>query len=611
MLRVALCRGVRTDGSGVVVSQAAAGPMTPAWLATALDRLPSGVAVFDADWTLCYANPAAARLLGRTAEVLTGRNLWIALPALTGTDFHGFLLDARSTGTPVTWRGFHAPAGRWLSVTAEPVGHLLQIHVQEAPDHGVEDPDSGLDAPVPGTGADVERLRFLAEVSEAMSNNLDVGQAATALAEVVLPRLGDWAIVALIGEDGAGAEERWAHRDPTRRADLDTYMRGRIRGTGDDQAMLSALLSGEPVQVTTIDQQQVAPSLPTEEVRTAWQRLDLGSCTIVPLRARGNTFGVLALLNSADRPPHTGLEIGTAVEVARRGALALDNARLYGRQQRVAETLQRGLLTPPPQPDALQIAVRYRAASSHALVGGDFYDAFTPPDGATMVVIGDVVGHSVEAAAAMSQLRSTVRTLAYDHPDSPAQTLTRVDRVLTGLRFGTLATALLARIEQPPEQARAGLRTLRWASAGHPPPLLRHPDGTVQVLDSPPERLLGIDAPAVRTDHVTVLQPGATALLVTDGLIEHGRTGIDEGLTRLTEALTELGDLPLEELCDQLLDRIVTGRADDDIALLAVRCHPLVPAVPVARTARHPDAGEPVGPAAGEEDRHGGEPVRG
>jgi serine phosphatase RsbU (regulator of sigma subunit) len=267
------------------------------------------------------------------------------------------------------------------------------------------------------------------------------------------------------------------------------------------------------------------------------------------------------------------MEIATAVEAARRGALALDNARLYGRQLKVAETLQRSLLTPPPQPDNLQIAVRYRPASAHALVGGDFYDAFTQPDGATLLVVGDVAGHSVEAAAAMSQLRSAVRTLAYDSPDSPGRTLTRVDRVLTGLGFGTLATALVARIEQPVEQARAGLRTLRWSSAGHLPPLLLHLDGTVDLLDTTPERLLGVDEPTVRTDHEATLQPGDTVLLVTDGLVEHGRGDIDTGLARLTGVLTELADVPVDELCDRLLDRILPGRADDDIALLAVRCH--------------------------------------
>ncbi len=558
------------------MSQPTADRLPQAWLAAAMERLPDGVAVFDGDWTIRYANRAATRLLGAHSAELAGRNLWIALPEVAGSVFHSFLLHARTVGSPVTWRGFYAPAGRWLSATAELADDLLQVCFREVADLPAEGPADPADEQVAAAGedADHDRLRFLAEVSEALITTLDRGESAGQLAELVVRRLADWAVVVLLGEDGGPGEEAWAHRDPARRADLDTYMTGRLRGTGDDAAMVDALLTGEPVQITTIDEERVAPSLPTEEVRAAWRRLDTASCTMVPLRARGETFGALALMNAVGRPPHTEMEIATAVEVARRGALALDNARLYGQQQQVAETLQLSLLTPPPQPDHLEIAVRYRPASAHALVGGDFYDAFPQPDGATLLVVGDVAGHSVEAAAAMSQLRSAVRTLAYDRPDSPAQTLTRVDGVLTGLSFGTLATALLARIEQPSEQARAGLRTLRWSSAGHLPPLLLHPDGTADLLDSPPERLLGAGEPTLRTDHEATLQPGDTLLLVTDGLVEHGRVDIDTGLARLTGALTELAGVPVDQLCDRLLDRIVPGRADDDIALLAVRCHP-------------------------------------
>jgi phosphoserine phosphatase RsbU/P len=558
-----------------VVSQPTADRLPQAWLAAAVGRLPEGVAVFDGDWTIRYANPAAARLLGAHSAQLAGRNLWIALPEVAGSVFHSFLLHARTVGTPVTWRGFYAPAGRWLSATAELVDDLLQVSFREAADLPAEGLTGPADEPVAAAGedADHDRLRFLAEVSEALITTLDRGESAGQLAELAVRRLADWAVVMLAGEDG-GAEEVWAHRDPARRADLDSYMTGRLRDTGDDAAMVDALLTGEPVQVTTIDQDRITPSLPTEELRAAWRRLDTTSATIVPLRARGETFGVLALMKAGARPPHTEMEIATAVEVARRGALALDNARLYGQQLKVAETLQRSLLTPPPQPDLLQIAVRYRPASAHALVGGDFYDAFLQPDGATLLVVGDVAGHSVEAAAAMSQLRSAVRTLAYDRPDSPAQTLTRVDRVLTGLGFGTLATALVGRIEQPPQQARAGLRTLRWSSAGHLPPLLLHPDGTVELLDSRPERLLGAGEPVVRSDHQVVLRPGDTVLLVTDGLVEHGRVDIDTGLARLTDVLSELAGVGVDELCDRLIERIVPGRADDDVALLAVHCDP-------------------------------------
>jgi phosphoserine phosphatase RsbU/P len=527
--------------------------------------------VFDADWTIGYVNPAGSALLGRHTDELAGRSIWVALPEASGTIFHSFLLHARSAGTPVTWQGFYAPAGRWLSATAVLVGDLLQVSFRETTDRLPEragDRKAGPDDQV-GEG---DRLRFLAEVSEAMIATLDTGESATQLAELAVTRLCDWAVVALIGEDGAPGEEASAHRDPARRADLDTYLRGRRPDTGDDVAMLDALRSGAPVQVNPIREHLVAPSLRTEEVRTAWRRLASTSTLIVPLRARGETFGALALVNSGVRPAHTDVEIATAVEVARRGALALDNARLYGRQLRVAETLQHSLLTPPPQPDDLQIAVRYRPAAAYQQVGGDWYDAFIQPDGATLLVIGDVVGHDVDAAAAMGQIRSILRGIAYDRPETPAQVLTRVDAVLTGLRIDTLATALVARLEQPADLAARGLRRLRWSSAGHLPPLLLCPDGSLRPLDTRPERLLGAEFPRPRTDHEALLRPGDTVLLYTDGLVEHGRTGIDEGITRLSGQLAELVDVPLEKLCDQLLDRIVPGRADDDIAVLAVRC---------------------------------------
>jgi sigma-B regulation protein RsbU (phosphoserine phosphatase) len=557
-----------------VVAELAVTGLGPDELAAALESLPDGVAIFDPEWTVRLINATGARLVGRRTDELAGRPLWDALPEVTGTIFHSFLLHARAAGRPVTWRGFYAPTGRWLAATAVGVGELLQVSFREVSSRLAELVPEGAEDDQTDDDGDHDRLRFLAEVSEAMITTLDTGESVAQLAELAVSRLCDWAVVALVGEDGGPGEEAWAHRDPARRADLDTYMTKRLRGAGDDEAMVDALLSGQPVQMVPIREDLVAPSLSTEEVRAAWRRLRAVSYTIVPLRARGETFGALALLNSGARPPHTEAEIATAVEVARRGGLALDNARLYGRQLKVAETLQHSLLTPPPQPDHLQIAVRYRPAGAYQQVGGDWYDAFQQPDGATLLVIGDVVGHDVDAAAAMGQIRSILRGLACDRPESPARILTRVDRVLTTLGVPTLATALLARIEQPAELAGAGLRRLLFSSAGHLPPLLLHPDGTVLQLNSPPERLLGSGSAGARSDQEVLLGPGDTVVFYTDGLIEHGRTGIDEGLARLTRQLTEVAGLPLEDLCDRLLDRIVTGRADDDIAILTLRCNP-------------------------------------
>jgi phosphoserine phosphatase RsbU/P len=530
------------------------------------------LAVFDADWTLVSVDQATADLLGRRREELVDRNIWIALPELAGTIFHSFLLHARSVGERVTWRGFYPPASRWLDATAVRVDHHLHVSLRESagprPD-GL--PEAGTDDAADAAAED-DRLRFLAEVSESMISTLDAGESVAKLADLVVPRLGDWAAVTVLTDEGRPSEA-WAHADPRRAEDLTRYMQGRVQGPArDDDPMAVALLTGEPIQVTRLDPALVEPTLPTDEVREAWRRLDARSLTIVPLRARSETFGALGLVNGSGRPPHGEMEIATAVEVARRASLAIDNARLYGRQLKVAETLQRSLLTPPPQPDDLQIAVRYLPASSTMHVGGDWYDAFQQPDGATLLVIGDVVGHNVDAAAAMGQIRSILRGIAYDRQEEPARILTRVDSVLTGLHIRTLATALIARIEQTPEQARDGRRTLRWSSAGHLPPLLLCADGTVQVLDSVPEILLGAESTRPRTDSVAEVRPGDTLLFYSDGLVEQGRSSIDEGTARLVAVVEDVGAATVDALCDALLARIVGDRPDDDVAIVAVRC---------------------------------------
>jgi phosphoserine phosphatase RsbU/P len=419
---------------------------------------------------------------------------------------------------------------------------------------------------------DRDRLAFLAEVSDAMIRSLDTGETADRLARLAVPRLADWATVTVLGDDGGAPRTARAHRDPGRLEDLDTYLAGRLGGARDRPALMTRLLSGRPVQLRSADLELSGPALPSEPVRAAWERLAASSVLLLPLIVHGETIGALSLINAGDRPPLTAEEVETAVEVARRGGLALDNARLYGRQLKVAETLQRSLLTPPPRTDDLDIAVRYRPASRHTLVGGDFYDAFLQPDDAMLLVVGDVVGHSVDATAAMSELRSTVRALAYDHSDDgPGATLQRTDRALTGLGFGTLATVLVASLEQPSPPDAVRRWVLRWSSAGHPPPLLLREGGGVEVLERPAERLLGTGVPTARSDHLLDLRPGDTVVLYTDGLLEHQRIGIDEGLRRLSAVLAGLAGRSADEVCDEVLDRVVAGPADDDVALLVVR----------------------------------------
>ncbi|MDQ1660108.1 MAG: phosphoserine phosphatase RsbU/P [Blastococcus sp.] len=546
----------------------------------AVDVSPDALAILDGDWNVVHLNPAGGRLLDRSPAELIGSNIWSAVPELTGTIFHSFLLHARSVGDRVTWQGYYPPADRWLTATAVLVGDLLHVYYRDAspllPEGTAErgHRTASVDR-IPD--AESDRLRFLAEVSEAMIATLDTGKSAATLAQLVASRMCDWAVVTVMGVDGAPANRGRAHRSPELLADVDIYMSRRERGARDEPPLLAALLSGQPVRLTSLDPAMVEAALTTDEVRRAWQRLDPTSCTILPLRARGETFGALSMMNSAGRPPHSETEIATAVEVVRRASLALDNARLYGAQLEVAQTLQQSLLSPPPQRDGLQIAVRYRPAATNMNVGGDWYDAFAQPDGGTTLVIGDVVGHDTQAAAAMGQIRSIVRSIAYDRREDPAQILERVDEVMTGLQIDTLATALVGRLEPGEDQDGRSEWSLRWSSAGHLPPVVLRAGGTVQLLDTPPETLLGTGSLPPHSDHDAVLRPGDTLVLYTDGIVEHGRSAIDEGLARLTRGLAEFGEMEVDELCDQLLERVVTGRTDDDIALLAVRCHPVTP----------------------------------
>ena len=241
--------------------------------------------------------------------------------------------------------------------------------------------------------------------------------------------------------------------------------------------------------------------------------------------------------------------------------------------RQLAESLQQALLTPPPQPDGLQVAVRYRPAGHHAQVGGDWYDALVTPSGDTVLVIGDVVGHDSVAAAAMGQLRGVLRTLAYDADrggpaDSPAAILTRLEHAAVGLAVDSMATLVLARIER---DTGVGDRRLQWTNAGHPLPLLLRADGGVEFLDTKPDLLIGVAADSERHDHTVAMPPGSTLLLYTDGLVERRDENQELDLDALREVLAPLAGLELEALCDAMLARLAPDPGEDDTALLAVR----------------------------------------
>jgi PAS domain S-box-containing protein len=322
---------------------------------------------------------------------------------------------------------------------------------------------------------------------------------------------------------------------------------------------------------------------PVEEC-PVWQALRTGRTVAAADEAFVSRSGVVVPVELTAVPvvedgAVTGVVVSFRDLTERRAAEAqaeqLRRLTLRAAQDRaLSDRLQEALLTPPPEPDHLEVAVRYQPAAQEAHVGGDWYDAFMQPDGATVLVIGDVVGHDSRAAAAMGQLRGLLRALVYDNDEPLADTVGRVERTAQGLAVTTLATALVARVERDPDVPVTGPRTLRWTNAGHPSPVLLAPDGTTTVLDTRPDLMLGVDSGTSRHEHTVPLHDGATLVLFTDGLVERRDSDLDEGLDRLRTALGELAGRPLEELCDELLSRLVPGPRGDDIALVAVRAHP-------------------------------------
>lgn len=213
------------------------------------------------------------------------------------------------------------------------------------------------------------------------------------------------------------------------------------------------------------------------------------------------------------------------------------------------------------------MVARYAPAAKAAQVGGDWYDAFAQEDGATVLVVGDVVGHDSVAAAVMGQLRSMLRGVAVTSGAAPARLLADLDRVLVTLRMWTNATVVVARVESGP-----GADELRlcWSNAGHPPPLLAQPSGEVTVLEAH-DVLLGVEPDHPRSQHSVALEPGSTVFLYTDGLVEQRHRDIDESIERLRGTVAEMPAMPLAETVDGLMAGMLPDEPDDDVVVLAVR----------------------------------------
>jgi PAS domain S-box-containing protein len=527
-----------------------------------LEAMPAGFYSLDREWRFTHVNAEAERLLGRTRENLLGRVLWDDWPAAVNSAFEESYRTAVRTGLPVSFDAYYpAPLDGWYELRAWPTPDGLSVYFTDITERRrVQD----------NAERSAQRLTVLAQVSAELAGTLDARAATANLPRLVVPGLADFAIVTVVEADGRPRDIGSWHADPASRALLDRYAGVRLEAMPAISPVARALVSGEQVRARGCD---VIDLLPAGEARDLLSVLAPEFAVVLPLRGRGRTLGLLTIYYRAGSPIHEEA-VATAQDVADRAGLALDNARLYRAQQQLAEGLQRSLLTEPPEPDHAEIAVRYLPAAEAARVGGDWYDAFLQPGGSTMLVIGDVVGHDTAAAAAMGQLRGLLRGIATYSDAGPVEVLRGLDASMTILQTKTLATAAVARFEQTPDELDRGVTRMRWANAGHLPPLVVNPDGSVAELASwTGDLLLGVDPDARRRESVVTLDRGSTVLLYTDGLIERRDSDLDEGMVRLRDAVVELADLPLEAMLDELLERLVHGRPEDDVALVAVRLH--------------------------------------
>ncbi|RBY96906.1 histidine kinase [Blastococcus sp. TF02-8] len=570
-------------------------------LLQAVEGMDRPLFVLDEDWTFSYVNPAGASVLDRSVAGLVGRDIWVEFPEAVGGPFERLYRSVRRSGRADSVEAWFGPLGKWFRADAFLTEAGLVVSYDDITERRrSEDEWAAAVAARERAAAEAARearraeesgrhLMLLGDISQEMTSTPDVDEAVGRFAARVVPLLADWCLVSVIDPDGTRRDVGRAHSDPAMVEHMHRYADARVSSNNSSAPVPMALRNAEPVVIAQLTQHHLDTMIADDASRDALAPLAPSAVATFPFVARGEVFGAFTLVNGAERGPHTAAELHTAQIAARRAAQALDNARLVSLNHQVAERLQLSLLSPPVQPDHLELAVRYRPATQGVSIGGDWYDAFLQPDGDTVLVIGDVMGHDIEAAAAMGQIKTLVRAIAYDRQEDPAGLLSRVDHALVGLGLPAMATALVCRVEQDEAERAAGMRRLNWATAGHPDPLLLLPDGRVEDLSAPVGPPLGIGWPGERRDGSAPMPDGSTLVLFTDGLFERRGLPLDDGRAQVRALLASSAGLTLTELCDRLLAEMLGDGVEDDVAVLAVRAHP-------ARGERPPEAGPEIVP---------------
>lgn len=528
-----------------------AGTLGTVEAARMVSRLPYGLCSLDLHGRVGFANAAAAELLDVPANRLLGAQMWASVPWLNDPvyeDRYRAALFSQQVTSFVALR----PPDEWLSFRLYPSTTGLSVRISRA--RAVTE----MNRAAPRSGQEQPRLVTITQVlslAGALTETVGVEDVVRLVAAEVVPAVGGQGLVIL----GSRA--------------------GRLRVLGHQgyaDARVVERFDGMPLSEPTPGSQVLRSGVPAffesrEEVERLYPALlanpsEFAAWAYLPLIASGRPVGTCVLSYAV--PHHfTTEERAVLTNLAGLIAQALERAMLYDAKHRLAHGLQEALLPHTlPSLAGIEAAARYLPATQGMEIGGDFYD-LVPTQGMAAAVIGDVQGHNVTAAGLMGQVRTAVR--AYTAVgQAPEEVMRSTNRLLLDLGSDLFASCLYLRLD--PAHGRAVM-----SRAGHPPPLLRRPDGRVRVLDLAGGPLLGIDGSATYPSTEVDLSPGSLLVLYTDGLVESPGTDFEDAVADLCRRLTDLGDLPLDALADALVQHGADAENRlDDIALLLLRALP-------------------------------------
>ncbi|MFI8949641.1 SpoIIE family protein phosphatase [Streptomyces sp. NPDC053750] len=540
---------------------------------------PIGLAVLDTKLRYVSVNPSLERISGIPAEDHLGRTVREVLPRMDADALEAAARRVLETGRPIVDQ----------SATGRTPGDPHEDHAWSVSLYRLEDA-VGTVLGVACSIADVteqyragveaeaarRRLAAVADASARIGTTLELDRTAHELADVAVPDLADIAAVDLLESVVKGRRSTLGPAEPAviralavqaddaPQALLAADPPGQVARYGPDRLVTECVRTGRPVMVAQVTEEDLFRIARSPEAAELLRRAGVRSYLAVPLIARGEVLGALDLKRIGNPLPFGEDDLLLARELAARAALQIDNARWYQNARDSALTLQRSLLPRhPPVTGGLEVASRYQPAEATSEVGGDWFDVIELEGCKTALVVGDVMGSGIAAAASMGRLRTATNTLAALDLD-PAFLLEHLDRTTAGLDQA-IATCVYA-VHDPHR------RQCRIANAGHLPPVRLRAGRPPELLDLPTGVPLGVGGVAFSTTTVD-LEPGDRLVFYTDGLVETRRHPLDERLNALL-ALLEGPDRPLEEVCDLLLRTLHEPENSDDVALLIARATP-------------------------------------